>query len=407
MSFDVHSSNPVVNAVIEGTAPRPARLAASRGILPLPQADLLEVLASLALGSDAELAANARTALREQASDMIEPILRSPEAAPATLAYFASADDMPESIYEAVVTNAVTEPVTVAELARKTRSGPLLELISLNQQLLIREPAIIDAIIENPHRTGEAERRAAETRREFFEKERGAQQIANELRAQGRDAAAEFLESAEFASEPNEGGLSAEDMAALAAHIEVLDRETDDSWLGLEFIEEIYEESEEQRRAVFEKILGEISSEDEDDVAAERISMLNRIIKMGVKDRVKLGMKGDREARNILIRDPNKLVSSAVINNPRITEQEVERISQMKSVSEDILRQIAMNRQWGRVYNIQLNLAKNPRTPIGNSMSIMNRLQLRDLLGLQKDRNVPEAVRRHALRLVNARTGRK
>ncbi|MBX3298212.1 MAG: hypothetical protein KF736_01970 [Acidobacteria bacterium] len=407
MSFDVHSSNPVVKAVIEGTAPRPARLAASRGILPLPQADLLEVLASLALGSDAELAANARTALREQASDMIEPILRSPEAAPATLAYFASADDMPESIYEAVVTNAVTEPVTVAELARKTRSGPLLELISLNQQLLIREPAIIDAIIENPHRTGEAERRAAETRREFFEKERGAQQIANELRAQGRDAAAEFLESAEFASEPNEGGLSAEDMAALAAHIEVLDRETDDSWLGLEFIEEIYEESEEQRRAVFEKILGEISSEDEDDVAAERISMLNRIIKMGVKDRVKLGMKGDREARNILIRDPNKLVSSAVINNPRITEQEVERISQMKSVSEDILRQIAMNRQWGRVYNIQLNLAKNPRTPIGNSMSIMNRLQLRDLLGLQKDRNVPEAVRRHALRLVNARTGRK
>lgn len=407
MSFDVHSSNPVVKAVIEGTAPRPARLAASRGILPLSQADLLEVLASLALSSDAELAANARAALREQASDMIEPILRSPEAAPATLAYFALADDMPESIYEAVVTNAVTEPVTVAELARKTRSGPLLELISLNQQLLIREPAIIDAIIENPHRTGEAERRAAETRREFFEKERGAQQIANELRAQGRDAAAEFLESAEFASEPNEGGLSAEDMAAIAAHIEVLDRETDDSWLGLEFIEEIYEESEEQRRAVFEKILGEISSEDEDDVAAERISMLNRIIKMGVKDRVKLGMKGDREARNILIRDPNKLVSSAVINNPRITEQEVERISQMKSVSEDILRQIAMNRQWGRVYNIQLNLAKNPRTPIGNSMSIMNRLQLRDLLGLQKDRNVPEAVRRHALRLVNARTGRK
>ncbi len=128
---------------------------------------------------------------------------------------------------------------------------------------------------------------------------------------------------------------------------------------------------------------------------------------MGVKDRVKLGMKGDREARNILIRDPNKLVSSAVINNPKITEQEVEKIATMRTVPEEVLRQISMNKQWGRSYMIQLSLARNPRTPLGNSMSIMNRLQLRDLQGLTKDRNVPEAVRKHALRLVAARTGGK
>ena len=186
----------------------------------------------------------------------------------------------------------------------------------------------------------------------------------------------------------------------------MLDRETDDSWLGLEYIEEIYEESEEQRRAAFEKILGELKNE-EDEVPGERISTLNRIMRMGVKDRVKLGMKGDREARNILIRDPNKLVASAVINNPKITESEVERIAAMRTVPEEILRQISMNRQWQRSYNIQINLARNPRTPLGNSMSIMNRLQLRDLQSLQKDRNVPEAVRKHALRLVNARTGGK
>ncbi len=67
------------------------------------------------------------------------------------------------------------------------------------------------------------------------------------------------------------------------------------------------------------------------------VFLVNRIMKMGVKDRVKLGMKGDREARNILIRDPNRLVSSAVVNNPRISEQEVETISSMRSISEDIL----------------------------------------------------------------------
>lgn len=126
---------------------------------------------------------------------------------------------------------------------------------------------------------------------------------------------------------------------------------------------------------------------------------------MGVKDRMKLGLKGDREARNILIRDPNKLVSSAVVNNPKITEQEVERIAAMRSISEEILRQIAMNRQWARIYGIQVSLAKNPRTPIANAMSIMNRLQMRELTGLSKDRNVSDAVRKHAVRLLTARSG--
>ena len=117
-------------------------------------------------------------------------------------------------------------------------------------------------------------------------------------------------------------------------------------------------------------------------------------------------MKGDREARNILIRDPNRLVSSAVVNNPRITEQEVEMIAAMKSLSEDILRQIASNRQWSRSYNVMHNLVRNPRTPMANIMTIMTRLQLRDLTALSKNRNVSDAVRRHALRLLNTRTGR-
>jgi len=406
MQNEISSANPVVTSIITGAAPRPALVAASKGILPLPQNDLIEILVAFARGNDAELGENARTALRDQDTASVRTLLSSADAAPSVLGYFAENADMPQLLHEAVLANNATPADSIVRLARSTRNGPLLEVISFNQQLLIRHPAIIDAIIANPQRTAEAERRASEIKREFFEKERGAAQIANELRAQGKEAAAEFVEKAEFAESIDEtSGLSAEDALVIAQHIEVLDRETDDSWLGLEFIEEIYEETEEQRRAIFEKIVGDLSSDGED--ATERISLLNRIIKMGVKDRVKLGQKGDREARNILIRDPNKLVSSAVVNNPKITEQEVERIASMRSVSEDILRQLAMNRQWARVYNIQVNLARNPRTPIANSMSIMNRLQLRELMGLSKDRNVPEAVRKHANRLINARQGKK
>ncbi len=406
MNYEITSNNPVVKAVIEGSAPRNAQLAASRGILPLPQIDLLEILVTFSEGTDAELKNNSITTLAAQNTDSLEATMRSAEIAPGVLTYFAARSDLPAAVHEAVITNVRTPPIAIAKLAAATQNGLLVELISLNQQLLIQNPAIIDAIIGNPYRTPEAERRAAETKREFFEKERGAQQIANELRAQGKNAAAEFIEQAEFTSDLDASGMTLEDAVLLADLIEVPDQETDDSWLGLEYIEEIYEETEEQRQATIGKILGELLSE-EDEISSDRVSMINRVMKMGVKDRVKLGMKGDREARNILIRDPNRLVSSAVVNNPRITEQEVEVIAAMRSVNEEILRQIASNRQWSRSYNVMHSLAKNPRTPIANVMTIMSRMQLRDLVALSKNRNVSDAVRRQALRLHNARTGGK
>lgn len=405
MNLEITSTNPVVKAVITGSAPRPAQVAASRGILPLPQADLLEILVAFSEDTDAELRDNALASLSSQNTEALEATMRSDEIAPRVLSYFASRIELPPAVHESIITNARTPAAAIARFAAATQNGGLLELISLNQQLLIQNPAIIDAIISNQYRTPEADRRASETKREFFEKERGAQQIANELRAQGKEAAAEFLEQAEFAIDMDAAGMTIDDAIFLAEHIEVPDHETDDSWLSLEYIEEIYEETEEQRKATIGKILGELQSEEEEEISSERVSMINRIMKMGVKDRVKLGMKGDREARNILIRDPNRLVSSAVVNNPRITEQEIEMIASMRSLAEDILRQIAANRQWSRSYGVMHALARNPRTPIANVLTIMSRLQLRDLVALTKNRNVSDAVRRQAVRLHNARTG--
>ena len=401
---EITSSNPVVKSVIEGSAPRPACLAASRGALPLAQADLLEVLVHFAQGDDPELKDNAVVAIGSQSEDSIRETVDSPEVAPSVLSYFAGRPELPAAVHEAVIQNKRTPPQSIARLARATQNGALLELISLNQQLLIQNPPIIDAIIGNAARTAEAERRASETKREFFEKERGAQQIANELRARGQDAAAEFIEQAEFASDLDGSGMTLDDAAFIATLIEVPDQETDDSWLSLEYIEEIYEETEEQRQAAVNSILGQFKMEG-DDLTSERVSMINRIMKMGVKDRVKLGMKGDREARNILIRDPNRLVCNSVVNNPRITEQEVEMIAAMRAIPEDVLRGIATNRQWSRLYNISHALARNPRTPIANVMTILTRLQLRDLVALSKNRNVSDAVRRQALRLSSSRTG--
>lgn len=406
MNFEINSQSPAVKAVIEGTAPMPAKLAAARGILPLAQNDLLEVLIALATGTDAELAKNARETLNSQDISELPSILQSKDVAPRVLDFFAGQQNLPNEAYEAILQNPKTPEPSLVKFARTSKSGEMLELLSLNQQLLIQNPTIIDAIIANPYRTAEAERRAAETKREFFEKERGAQQIANELRAQGKEAAAEFIEKAEFAENLDESDISFEDAIFLAEHIEVPDSEIDDSWLSsLEFIEELYEETAEQREAIVNKILGDINLE-EDSVSNERVSMINRILKMGMKDRVKLGMKGDREARNILIRDPNRIVAQAVINNSRITESEVEKIASMRSVPEDVLRIIAINRNWVRNYQIMHKLAQNPRTPISQVISILTRLQLKDLIAISKNRNVSDAVRRQAFRLSEARKGR-
>jgi hypothetical protein len=252
---EIASSNPVVKAVIEGSAPRPACLAASRGALPLAQADLLEVLVHFAQGDDPELKDNAVTAIGSQSEDSIRETVDSPEVAPTVLSYFAGRPELPAAVHESVIQNKRTPPKAIARLARATQNGALLELISFNQQLLIQNPAIIDAIIGNAARTPEAERRASETKREFFEKERGAQQIANELRARGQDAAAEFIEQAEFTADLDGSGMTLDDAALIASLIEVPDQETDDSWLSLEYIEEIYEETDEQRQAAVNTII--------------------------------------------------------------------------------------------------------------------------------------------------------
>jgi hypothetical protein len=409
MEFELISTNPAVKAIIAGTAPRAAQVAAASGILPLPQADLLELLVILASSGDAELSSASKETLLSIETSELRTAAEILETAPVILKYLSENSNLPAEIYEKVILNPKTPDSAILSLAKHTVRGDLLELISVNQQRLIRTPSLIEAILANSAGTPESERRATETRREFFEKERGAQQIADELRASGKEAAAEFIEKAEFAEdladEEAAGKLTVEDAILIASHIEVPDAEYDDSWLSLAYIEEMYEETEEQRQANFNKVLGDLQV-DEDDVSGERVSLIRKILTMNMKDRVKLAAKGDREARTILIRDANRIVCQAVVQNSRITEQEVEKISAMRTVPEDVLRQVAINKTWARNYTIIHNLARNPRMPLGSVMGILTRLQTRDLQAMNKNRNVSDAVRKQAFRIFTGRAGR-
>ena len=371
-------------------------------MLPLPQSDLLEVLVALTSSDDAQIAAAANETLKAEAPEDLLTAASAEDTAPNVLAFLATQPDGKREIYEAAILNTRTPDQSLAKLAATTSHGSLLELITINQQRLVRCPEIIDAILGNPACSGEAERRARETRKEFFEKERGARQIADELRARGQTAAAEFFEAAELTTATGE--LSLDDAWLIAQHIEVSDADLDDSWLPSERYEELVYESAAEVAANVQRII-EAEKLESGEVSTERISLIRRIMFMNTKDRIKLGMKGDREARGILIRDSNKVVCSAVVKNPRITEQEIENIAAMRTVAAEVLRVIALNRTWARSYPIIHNLARNPRTPIPTVMNILPRIRSKDLQQLAENKNVSEAARRQAYRLTQARKG--
>ena len=120
---------------------------------------------------------------------------------------------------------------------------------------------------------------------------------------------------------------------------------------------------------------------------------MERIAGMNPAQKLQMAMRGTREARAILVRDPNRLVAMAVLSSPKISESEVEHIAKMTNVSEDILRTIGQTRAWAKNYSIVSALARNSKTPIAVSLNLLSRLMEKDVKALTTDRNVPDVVR--------------
>jgi len=140
---------------------------------------------------------------------------------------------------------------------------------------------------------------------------------------------------------------------------------------------------------------------------ADRESVTQLLAKMSFPDRLKAALKGTREMRAILVRDPNKMIAGAVLSSPKLTEAEVEGIAKMASVAEEVLRTIGSNRAWMKSYKIVLGLTKNPKTPVAMSLNLMSRLQERDIAKLAVDRNIPEPLRVAARKKMAATTSRQ
>lgn len=135
-------------------------------------------------------------------------------------------------------------------------------------------------------------------------------------------------------------------------------------------------------------------------------SLLAQVREMTVGQRLKLALKGNRDARTLLLRDSSRLVQRFVLQNPRVTEEEIIAVAKNRNAERELLTDIVRRKEWVANYQIRLALVTNPKTPLAISLRFVSALSVRDLRQLAKSKNVPTAVCSMAKRLVLDRGGK-
>lgn len=151
---------------------------------------------------------------------------------------------------------------------------------------------------------------------------------------------------------------------------------------------------------------GEPSGEIEE-VEAEHLSKYQQALELNVADKIKIALTGDKEWRTIFLKDANKLVSSAVLKNPRITEGEVLMVAKNRSASDELIRLINLNREWVKNYEIRRALIMHPKTPLPKALRYMGTLGEKDIKNLAKSRNVSQVLVNNARRIMMAKEKKK
>ena len=198
--------------------------------------------------------------------------------------------------------------------------------------------------------------------------------------------------------------------AGVQALLDNLERLTSDMHL-VEALSQSQAVSLEQQELIRELQRGDATSGKEIEEAAAEIepdpvkreTLMQKLTRLNVVERIILALKGGREERMLLIRDRNKMVQRSVLQSPRLTDSEVESFAAMANVTSDVLRIISLNRVFMKSYAIIRNLVKNPKTPLDISLHILPRLTATDLKILTTNKNIPETLRNTAIKLHRSR----
>ncbi|MBI5587401.1 MAG: hypothetical protein HY889_03435 [Deltaproteobacteria bacterium] len=132
-------------------------------------------------------------------------------------------------------------------------------------------------------------------------------------------------------------------------------------------------------------------------------NMYQAVKNMSMGQKIKLALSGSKSAREFLVKDSNKMVSLAVLKNPRITEDEVLKVANTKGTPEDLLRHIARNKEWVKSYSVKIGMISNPKTPLPISMKLLDSLYEKDLQKICKSKNIPSVLASAARRKLDSK----
>jgi hypothetical protein len=340
-------------------APPPLRTMGAKGLVPaVAPMDLCTLLFMISFDPDEGIRETARKTAEGLPDKIWGVALRSEGVKAQVLDWLADRFAGKDAAIELVLLNPAASDETVARLAPVV-SQKLTEIVRQNELRLLRHDPIIRGLCQNPNA------------------------LASSL-----DGACEFCVR---------NGLTLLDVPRLVeAHKRVhgVDptvkapepRETA-AGLMAEYDEELAKERFDAPAAP--------GADDE-----KKLTINQRIMKMSVAEKIKLATLGNKEARTMLLRDSNKLVTMAAATSPRITDGEILGLANSRTVNADVLRYIYSNREFVKTYAIKISLVKNPKVPLPTALKLMYTLQEKDIKELSRDRNVPQTIQSQAKALL-------
>jgi hypothetical protein len=343
---------------------------ASRGLVPLPPGDQIAVLYQLAIDADQKLAMGARATASGLPDKVLGGALADPKVDPRVLDFYAHlAGDKPVA-FEALVANAATSDETIVTLAGLGNADEI-DRIAANEQRMLRHPQIIAAMYTNRQARMSTAERVVELA------------VRNQVRVPGLAAWDEIARALQGAPPQP---ASAETDALFTAAAEAMS--DDDSALTQGDAEQV------------ELVLAEdgsvVPAPAQEDVPIEKLS---------VPAKIRLATMGNGFHRAVLVRDPLKIVATAAIKSPAVTEFEAARYAGNLQLSEDVIRYIASKREWTKLYGTKVALCRNPKTPVTETMRLMPFLRDKDLTNMTKSKGIPSAVVAQARKLLLQRRG--
>lgn len=351
----------MVELIRQGAAPTSMVRRAALGELSIPASEAIEIL--VALTGDRELGAQAEQTLAGWEEKSLAEVASNPAVPTEVLRYLLHNQAQRPVVVTALCGNSA---LALEELEEAARKGTAVTLQAMMQNGRVRNSSrLMELMATNP---------AAEPARPLLE-----QWL---VQAQGKEAeevAANFL--VRYAKEV----------------------ERDDAQ-PFELVTDLDGEDDPLNQLLTRVKQGETEVAPEEQA---QLSLLQRIGRMRVGERIKLAVRGNREERMVLIRDRSKMVSLAVLESPKVNEGEMEAFAAMKNIQETVLRAIASKKKYIKNYPVLRALVNNPKTPLDAALPLLAHLLVKDLRSLAMNKNVNDTVRKLAVKMFRNKTERK